>query len=105
MTFSDFFVCLVAGLAIPMALLDAARTILGDGMPLQAEGFQLESRPLPWILGLFAGPALLFDRVVGGWRADTMTRNDVAQGAVIVIGWAGIYGFVFLSLARLLWSA
>jgi hypothetical protein len=100
MTFGDVFVCLVAGLAVPLAILDAARTILDDTLPLQINGLQFERRALPWILALLAGPALLVDRVAEGWREGMMSRGDIAHGVVITLGWAGIYGFVMLSVTK-----
>jgi hypothetical protein len=99
MTVGDLFVCLIAGLAVPLAILDAARTILEDRMPMQIEGLQFEHRALPWMLALLAGPALLADRVAEGWREGGMSRSDIAHGAVITLGWAGIYGFVVLRFA------
>lgn len=100
MAFSDIFVCLIAGLALPLAILDAARTILDDELPLQIEGLQFEWRALPWLLALLAGPGLLADRVAAGWREGGMSRSDIAHGVVITLGWAGIYGYVILSGAK-----
>ena len=100
MTFSDVFVCLIAGLAVPLAILDAARTILDGHMPLQIDGLQFERRALPWILALLAGPGLLVDRVAESWREGTMSGGDLAQGVAITLGWAGIYGYVILSVAK-----
>jgi hypothetical protein len=96
MTSSDLFVSLVAGLAVPLAILDAARTVLADRLPVQAEGLQFERRLMPWLLAIFAGPALLFDKVAEGWREGTLSRADIVSGAVITLGWAMIYGFVLL---------
>jgi hypothetical protein len=96
MTGSDLFVCFVAGLAVPLAILDAARTVLADRLPVQAEGLQLERRLTPWLLAIFAGPALLFDKVAEGWREGTFSRTDILSGAVITLGWAMIYGFLLL---------
>ena len=81
---------------------DAARTMLGDRLPAQDEGFQLESRLTPWLLALFAGPALLFDRLAKGWREGALSRADIASGAFITAGWAGIYGFILLKGAHFL---
>src|SRR5262245_6970909 len=100
MTFGDVFVCLVTGLAVPLAILDAARTILDGELPLQINGLQFERRALPWILAVLAGPALLVDRVAEAWRDDALPRSDLAHGVLITLGWAGIYGYVMLSLAE-----
>ena len=96
MTSSDFFVCLVAGLAMPLAILDAFRACVDDELPVQGDGFQLEYRLTPWLLALFAGPALLFDRIATGWREQRISAADIAWGAIITLGWAMIYGFVVL---------
>ena len=100
MTLSDVFVCLVVGFAVPLAILDAARTILDAAMPIQIEGLQFERRALPWMLALLAGPALMLDRVAEGWREATMSRTDRAHGVIITVGWAALYGFVAVSLAQ-----
>lgn len=102
MTSGDLFVCLVAGLAVPLAILDAARTVLEDRLPAQGEGFQLERRLTPWLLALFAGPALLFDRIAEGWRDGALSKGDLASGAFITVGWAGIYGFILLEAVHFL---
>jgi hypothetical protein len=102
MTGSDLFVSLVVGLAVPLAILDAARTILEDRLPVQAEGFQIERRLMPWLLAVIAGPALLFDRVAEGWREGSLSRSDILSGAVITLGWAMIYGFVVLKAVQFL---
>jgi hypothetical protein len=95
----DLFVCLVAGFALPLALLDLARAILEDRLPVQTAGFQLEMRLLPWLLAILTGPALLFERVVEGCRTRSMRASDVVSGAVIVAGWSFIYGYVFVTLS------
>ena len=101
-TSGELFVCLVAGLAMPLAILDAARAMFEDGLPEQGDGFQLERRLAPWMLALFAGPALLFDRVAGGWRDSQLSKADIASGAFITAGWAVLYGFVVLKFIQYL---
>jgi hypothetical protein len=56
---------------------------------------------MPWLLAVFAGPALLFDRIAEGWRAGELSKADIASGAIITIGWSGLYGFVLLRAAQL----
>lgn len=102
MTSSDLFVSLVVGLAVPLAILDAARTMFDGALPVQVDGLQLERRLAPWLLGVFAGPALLFDRVAEGWREGSLSRADIASGAFITLGWAMIYGFVVLKVVHFL---
>lgn len=95
MSGGDLFICLVVGLAVPLAILDAARTML-EGLPEQGQGFQIERRWMPWLLALLAGPALLFDRVAEGWREGAFGRSDIVSGIVITAGWATIYGYLLL---------
>jgi hypothetical protein len=102
MTSGDLFVCLVVGMAVPLAILDVARAILTDELPVQEEGLQFEGRLAPWLLALFAGPALLFDRIAEGWREGALSRADIASGVFITAGWAAIYGFVLLQAVRFL---
>jgi len=103
MAFSgDLFVCLVIGLAVPLAVLDAMRTMLDGELPSQGDGLQLELRLMPWLLALVAGPALLFDRVAESWRSGLLQRAELAAGIVIIAGWATIYGFLLLKAARLI---
>ena len=99
---SELFVSLVAGLAVPLAILDAARIILEDRLPVQDNGLQFERRLTPWLLALIAGPALLFDRVAEGWREKSMSAADIVCGVFITAGWAAIYGFVFLKFVQFL---
>jgi hypothetical protein len=101
MTGSDLFVSLVAGLAVPLAILDAARTVLADRLPVQTEGLQFERRLMPWLLAVLAGPALLFDKVAEGWREGALSGADIVSGAAITLGWAMIYGFILLQAVHL----
>lgn len=101
MSGGDVFICLVVGLAVPLAILDAARTML-EGLPEQASEFQVERRLAPWLLALFAGPALLFDRVAQGWREGAFSRGDILSGVIITAGWATLYGFLILKAAHFL---
>lgn len=102
LTSGDLFVCLVAGLTVPLAILDAVRTTLDGRLPAQEQGFQIERRLMPWLLALFAGPALLFDRVAEGWKEGALSRADIASGAFITAGWAFVYGFVLLKIVHYL---
>jgi hypothetical protein len=95
----DLFICLVVGLAVPLAILDVARSLLEGELPRQADGFHLERRVMPWVLALLAGPALLFDRVAEGWREKSYSNSDIAIGIFLTAGWASIYGFVLLKAA------
>jgi hypothetical protein len=102
MTSGDIFVCLIAGLAVPLAILDVAKAILDDGLPEQGDGLQFERRLAPWLLGLLAGPALLFERIAEGWREKSIPAVDIVSGTIITVGWAAVYGFVLVKSAQLL---
>ena len=92
----DLFVSLVVGLALPLAILDGLRALVGSSMPVQRDGFQIETRLSPWLLALIAGPGLLIERLIEAWRGQSLRAGDLPAGAFIVLGWATIYGYVVL---------
>ena len=96
----DLFVCVVAGLAMPLAMLDGFKALAGSALPGQPERLQLERRPLIWILAVMLGPGLFADRMLAAWREGNLSRLDQMNAFVIALGWAAIYGFVALSLVR-----
>lgn len=96
----DLFVCAVAGLAMPLAMLDGFRLLAGTMIPSQAAGFQFERRPLVWLMAILLGPGLFADRMLAAWREGTLSIADGINAFVITLGWAAIYGFVVLSLAK-----
>jgi len=98
----DFFVSLVVGLALPLILLDGLRALVGARMPVQHDGFQIETRLSPWLLAVIAGPGLLIERLIEGWKAQSLGASDLAAGAFIALGWATIHGYVVLRGVQLL---
>ena len=92
----DLFISLVAGLALPLALLDGLRLFVGEALPEQRDGFQIERRLAPWLLAVIAGPGLLIERLAAGWREEMLSRGDLTAGCFIALGWAMIYGFIVL---------
>ena len=96
----DLIVCVVAGLAMPLAMLDGFRALAGSTLPSQPAQFQLERRPLIWILAVVLGPGLFADRMLSAWRERKLSRLDQTNALVITFGWAAIYGFVALSLVK-----
>ena len=86
----------IVGFAVPLAITDFVKAVRDGHLPLQADGFQVETRLEAWLLALVAGPGLLVDRLASGWREGEYSRSDLVNGAVIAAGWAGLYGFVFL---------
>lgn len=96
----DLFVCVVAGLAMPLAMLDGFKALAGSALPSQAAGFQFERRPLAWLLALVLGPGLFADRMLSAWREGELSLADCINAFVITIAWAAIYGFVVLSLVK-----
>lgn len=97
---ADMFICLVAGLAIPLAILDGFRAVGGGSMPSQQAGLHLERRPMVWLFALVAGPGLFADRMLVAWRQGELSLADRINGLVITLGWGTLYGFVVLGLAR-----
>jgi hypothetical protein len=102
MTFDEIAVCLIIGFAVPLAILDLVRALSEGRLPVQEDGLQFERRLSPWLITLFAGPGLMVDRLVDLWRARAISRFDVASAVAITVGWAGIYGYVFLNVALVL---
>jgi hypothetical protein len=102
---SDLFVSVVAGLAMPLAMLDGFKALAGSGLPGQRAGFQFERRPFVWLLAVLLGPGLFVDRMLAAWRAGDLPSADRVNAVVIAIGWAAVYGFVVLSLVKALLPA
>ena len=96
----DLIVCAVAGLAMPLAMLDGFKALAGSALPSQAAGLQLERRPLIWLLAIMLGPGLFADRMLAVWRGGELSPVDQMNAVVITVGWAAIYGFVVLSLVK-----
>ena len=100
----DLFVSLVVGLALPLAILDGLRALVGAGMPTQEDGLQIETRLSPWLLAVNAGPGLLVERLIEGWKEQSLGANDLAVGAFIALGWAMIHGYIVLRGVQFLFS-
>ena len=96
----DLFVCVVAGLAIPLAMLDGFKALAGSALPNQAAGLQFERRPLVWLLAILLGPGLFADRMLSARREGELSLADCVNAVVITIGWAAIYGFIVLNLVK-----
>lgn len=96
----DLFVCLVAGLAMPLAILDGIRAVAGSSIPQQPAGLQRERRPILWLFALIAGPGLFAERMLAAWRNGDLSAADRVNALVITLGWAALYGYVVLGLAR-----
>lgn len=98
---SDVFVCIVVGLAVPLAMLDGVKALAGAALADQSAGFQLESRPLVWLLAIPLGPGLFVERMLIAWRQGELSPTERINALVIALGWAAIYGFVVLGIARM----
>jgi len=96
----DLFVCLVTGLALPLALLDCAKAIAAATQPSHAAGLPIDRWPVMWLSALILGPGLFVERMLASWRSGALSAADQVNAMVIALGWAGIYGFVVLELAR-----
>jgi hypothetical protein len=101
----EIFVCVVAGLAMPLAMLDGFKAFAGSALPSQGAGFQFERRPLAWLLALLLGPGLFADRMLSAWREGELSLADCVNAFLITLGWAAIYGFVVLGLVKTLLPA
>lgn len=96
----DLFVCLVAGLALPLGLLDCFRAVSGSTLPATVRGFRAERWPMVWLVALVLGPGLFVERMLASWRSGTLSAADQVNALVIAFGWATIYGFVVLDITR-----
>ena len=96
----DLFICVVAGLAMPLAMLDGYRALAGSALQEQLAGSNLERPPLAWLLALLLGPGLFIERMLAAWGAGELSPADGINAIVIALGWAALYGFVVLGLAR-----
>lgn len=92
----DLFVSLVVGLALPLAILDGLRAVVGASTPAQHDGFQIETRLSPWLFAMIAGPGLLIEKLIEGCKEHSLGASDLSAGAFIALGWATIYGYVVL---------
>jgi len=101
----DLFVCVVAGLAMPLAMLDGFKALAGTALASQGAGFRFERRPLVWLMAILLGPGLFADRMLAAWREGQLSPADRINAFVITLGWAAIYGFVILSAAKALLPA
>ena len=97
----DLFICMVAGLAMPLAMLDGYRALVGSALRGQVAGWHLERRPLAWLLAVLLGPGLFVERMLASWREGELSPADRINALVIALGWAALYGFVVLGLARM----
>jgi hypothetical protein len=100
MNLADPILCLLTGIAVPMAL--AGFVAEGAGV-LSARG---ESSWFGWALGawgaaMVAGPGLFAQRLVEGWRSGAENTAEQLCGWVACAGWAALYGYVLLSAVRL----
>jgi hypothetical protein len=96
----DIFVSLVAGLAIPLAILDGLRALAWTSGPPHPD----DRGPIVWLLAVVAGPGLFVERMLACWREGNLDGADAANAFVIAIGWATLYGYVVLGVARRLLS-
>lgn len=98
----DLFVCVVVGMAIPLALLDGFKVFAAATLPSQTAGLHLERRPFVWLLAILLGPGLFMERMLAAEREGRLSPADRINAFVIALGWAAIYGYVVLSLAKAL---
>ena len=94
----DIFVSIVAGLAIPLAVLDGFRAFAGTLTSHRQGHVHVEGRGRQWLFALFTGPGLFAERMLAARRAGALSAVDSVNAFVITIGWAALYGFVVLRL-------
>lgn len=96
----DLFICVVAGLAMPLAMLDGYRGLAGISLREQVAGSHFQHGPIGLLLAILLGPGLFIERMLAAWRQGELSVADRINAPVIALGWAALWGFVVLSLAR-----
>ncbi|WP_137156037.1 hypothetical protein [Rhizobium sp. FKL33] len=96
---SDIVVCLVIGLAAPLAILDSCR-LMFDGLPEHGQNQALQRRALFWLFALIAGPALFWERVVAEIRSGGLRGGQLGLSAVAIVCWAWLYGLTLIGLLK-----
>jgi hypothetical protein len=96
----DVFICVVVGLALPLAMLDGYRALAGVTLQGQFREAHLERRLIQWFLVLLLGPGLFAERMLVAWREGALSAVDGVNAFVITIGWAALHGFVVLGAIR-----
>lgn len=82
----------LAGFLVSLVLLECLRALVGVRWPVQADGFQVERRLLPWLIALLAGPALLWERSLPYRRRTAGSLGDLAMLMGLVAIWSASYG-------------
>lgn len=96
----DLFICVLAGLVIPLAIVDGLKAMGVETTPRQVPGWQVERRPFVWLFGIVAGPGLFLERMLRAWREGVLSAGDGVNAFVIALGWAALYGFVVLGVVK-----
>ncbi len=92
----------VAGFLVSLVVAAILRRGLGYRWPVQEAGFRIETRVLPWLLTLAAGPALLYDATADQQRQGLARPLDLLAAGFVLVIWSGSYGHCVASIARLL---
>lgn len=102
MNLMDLAAHALMGFLVSLMIADMLRLSLGFHWPVQQPGLKLELRPLPWLLTLVAGPALLYDAAAGWIRGGQARATDMIAAAFVLVLWSGSYGQCVVTLARYL---
>lgn len=94
----DVIVSIVAGLALPLAMLDGYRALAGS--TLQWSVATAQHCIVALLLAILLGPGLFVERMLASWRSGALSAADSVNALVIALGWAGLYGYVILRLVE-----
>lgn len=100
MNFADFVLCLLTGVAVPMALAG----FVAEAAILEAaagHGVRLRRVLGAWSAAMVAGPGLFALRLVEGWKSGREGLGEQLSGWLACAGWATLYGYVLLNGVRL----
>ena len=89
------------GFLCSMIVLEILSCLLHRHWPVQASGFQLERRFLPWLLTVIAGPALFFDATARYRLLRAGTVADCVTVWALLAVWSASYGTVLAAAVRL----
>ncbi|MGV3553038.1 DUF6949 family protein [Rhizobium sp.] len=97
----DLFICVVTGLAMPLAMLDGYRALAGAALQEQVVGWHGRRGPVVLLLAILLGPGLFVEKMLTAWRRGELSPADRVNALVIALGWAALYGFVVLGFVRM----
>lgn len=101
MNIAELILCVLCGFAVPSAIAPIART----SVYATAERWSGNDRSallVQWMFAFVCGPAAFASSLVKSRAESRETGFDLMLGMLAATGWAALYGYVLLSLAKAL---